>query len=71
MKIVYAEWKSSDFYRAQQELKNLLRHQEIPTEICLDEVATDREWVELQKRIESTGKLCVVQDVSSFCISYV
>ena len=51
--------------RAQDELRGLLKYQVIPVESGYDEIMAEEDWQALQKKVESGGKLCILQNVGT------
>ena len=64
LKLLYVERKVSELHRAEEELKSFIKKEKIPFEVEIDEILADPEWMKLQRKVESTGKLYILQDVS-------
>ena len=63
--MIYCYNKQSELQRAQDELRGLLKYQVIPVESGYDEIMAEEDWQALQKKVESGGKLCILQNVGT------
>ena len=64
LKLLYVERKISELHRAEAELKSFIKEKKVPFEVGIDEILADPEWMKLQRKVESTGKVYILQDVS-------
>ena len=63
LKFIYCLNKKNELRRAEEEMRDLLKHQIIPIESGFDEIMEEEEWLTLKKKVESSGKLCVLENV--------
>ena len=69
LRLIYGSTKKNELRRAEEELRGLLKYQIIPVESGYDEILEEQEWQKLREKVESGGKLCILQNVSTkyFC----
>ena len=64
LKLMCNPQKKKELQRAEEELQSLIKYQVIPVESGYDEITAEEEWQALCAKIESEGKLRVVQNES-------
>ena len=66
LKLIYCSNKRTELRRAEEEMRDLLKYQIIPIESGFDEIMEEEEWLTLKKKVESSGKLCVLENVCRY-----
>ena len=64
LKMICSPQKRDEFRRAEEELRGLIKFQLISIESGYDEIMAEEEWKKLQAKVESGGKLFILQNVS-------
>ena len=64
LKLIYCSNKKTELRRAEEELRDSLKCQTIPVENGFDEIMGEGEWQTLKKKVESSGKVYILEDVS-------
>lgn len=67
----YDHHKINELERAKEEIRKLFKMQEILVDGPFDEMMEDEEWKTTKDEIESSGKLCVIENVRSFFCLFV
>ena len=64
LKLIYCLNKKTELRRAEEELRDSLKCQTIPVENGFDEIMGEEEWQSLKKKVESGGKVYILENVS-------